>query len=294
MTAAIYAARSNLKAVIVERQVCGGLVNSTYVIENYPSHISINGMKLMERVHEQVLHLGVEVDQVAEVEALDLTGDQKWVETDEHVYRAPAVILATGSEPIRLPHLDHCDQVHYCSICDGPAYRGKRVIAIGGGNSGFDEALYLVAIGVEQVTIVEMMDRCAADEITQEKVARKTNVEVLVQSKVSELAIQRGRLNAVVVTNAYTGETRRIPAEGIFVFIGHRPNTTMIEGVIDLTARGYIPVDPDMATNLPGVFAAGDVIDKKYRQITTAMGDGTVAALSAAEYLRRTAAGRGD
>ncbi|NQU65282.1 MAG: FAD-dependent oxidoreductase, partial [SAR324 cluster bacterium] len=149
MTAAIYAARANLKPVIVERMVCGGLVNSTYEVQNFPSQISINGMALMEMVQEQVLNLGVHIEQVAVIEAMDLISDTKTVTTEDEKYSAPAVILATGRDPIRLAHLDDCEQIHYCSICDGPAYKGKRAIVIGGGNSAFDESQYLISLGIE-------------------------------------------------------------------------------------------------------------------------------------------------
>ncbi|MBI4763652.1 MAG: FAD-dependent oxidoreductase [Deltaproteobacteria bacterium] len=287
MTAAIYAARANLKTAIVERQVCGGLVNSTYVIENFPSYVSINGMQLMEKVHEQVLHLGVQVEQVAEIMDLNLEGVLKRVETDERLYQAPALILATGCDPIRVPHLDHCEQVHYCSICDGPAYKGKRVVVVGGGNSGFDETLYLLSLGIESVTIVELMDKCLADPITQESVAWRSNVEVCLQTRMKEIFMEGGCLSSAQLENTYTGKIRTIPVEGIFVFIGQRPNTGLFADKVRLSERGYILADQDMQTNLPGVFAAGDVVEKRYRQIPTAMSDGAVAALSAGAFLRQ-------
>ena len=286
MTAAIYAARANLKAAIIERHVCGGLVNSTYVIENFPSYVSINGMKLMEKVHEQVLHLGVDVEQVAEIEELDIDGDLKTVETDEHVYKAPVVILATGCDPIRLSHLDHCEQVHYCAICDGPTYKSKRIIVVGGGNSGFDETLYLLSLGVKSVSIVELLDRCMADQMTQDQVSQYNKVEVCVQTKVTEIILENGKMTAALLENTYTGVTRQIPAEGIFIFIGQKPNTDQFAETIELSEQGFIVTDEEMRTNLPGVFAAGDVVAKHYRQIPTAMSDGTIAALAAGAYLR--------
>lgn len=287
MTAAIYAARANLKAAIIERQVCGGLVNSTYVIENFPSYVSINGMKLMEKVHEQVLHLGVDVEQVAEIEGLSLDGDHKIVETDESLYQAPAVILATGCDPIRLPHLEHCEQVHYCAICDGPAYKGKPVIVVGGGNSGFDETLYLLSLGIESVSIIEMLERCMADQMTQDQVSAHENVEISVQTKVKEIVLENGKMTAALLENTYTGVTQQIPAEGMFLFIGQKPNTDQFADTINLSEQGFILTDEDMRTNLPGVFAAGDVVEKHYRQIPTAMGDGAVSALAAGTYLRQ-------
>lgn len=287
MTSAIYAARANRKAVIVERHVCGGLVNSTYTVENFPSYISVNGMKLMEKVHEQVLNLGVSVEQVAEIEELDLKNPIKTVETDECVYTAPVVILATGCDPIRLPHLDNCEQIHYCSICDGPAYKGKKVIVVGGGNSGFDETLYLLSLGVEEVIVVELLDKCIADKTTQKEVSGHENVNIYTQTQIKEIDVETGKLKSASLENSYTGEITKIAVDGIFVFIGQRPNTEMFSDAITLSDQGYIKTDRDMVTNLPGVFAAGDVVEKRYRQISTAMSDGTVAALSAGAYLRR-------
>jgi thioredoxin reductase (NADPH) len=285
MTAAIYAARANLKVAVVERQICGGLVNSTHVIENFPSYKSIHGMELMEKVQDQILELGVHVEQVAEIASLKLGNRLKTVETDEFIYTAPAVILATGREPIRLTHLDECEQVHYCSICDGPAYKGKRVIVIGGGNAGFDETLYLLSLGVQHATIVEMMDNCAADQATQEEIAGRENTEVLTGTQVKEIQQPNGRLATASLEHIQEGGLDSVPVDGLFVFVGQRPNTEMFDGSVDLSPNGYILADGDMKTNLPGVFAAGDVVEKKYRQITTAMSDGTIAALSAGAFL---------
>ena len=285
MTAAIYAARANLKVAVVERQICGGLVNSTHEIENFPSYKSIHGMELMEKVQDQILELGVHVEQVAEIASLKLGNRLKTVETDEFIYTAPAVILATGREPIRLTHLDECEQVHYCSICDGPAYKGKRVIVIGGGNAGFDETLYLLSLGVQHATIVEMMDNCAADQATQEEIAGRENTEVLTGTQVKEIQQPNGRLATASLEHIQEGGLDSVPVDGLFVFVGQRPNTEMFDGSVDLSPNGYILADGDMKTNLPGVFAAGDVVEKKYRQITTAMSDGTIAALSAGAFL---------
>ena len=285
MTAAIYAARANLKAAIIERQICGGLVNSTHVIENFPSYKSIHGMELMEKVQEQIVDLGVHVEQVAEIESLTLDTDKKSVETDECIYTAPTAILATGREPIRLSHLEECEQVHYCSICDGPAYKGKPVIVIGGGNAGFDETLYLLSLGVQQVTIVELLDHCVADQATQEEINRWDNVEVITRTQVNEIQLKENRLISASLENVQSNDVNTVPVDGIFVFIGQRPNTEMFQDVVQLSDQGYVLTDSDMKTNLPGVFAAGDVVEKKYRQITTAMSDGTIAALSAGAFL---------
>jgi len=286
MTAAIYAARANLKPVIVERMVCGGLVNSTYEVQNFPSQISINGMALMEMVQEQVLNLGVHIEQVAVIEAMDLISDTKTVITEDEKYSAPAVILATGRDPIRLVHLDDCEQVHYCSICDGPSYKGKRVIVIGGGNSAFDESQYLISLGIEHITITEMMDRCIADQATQNSLIESEKADIRVKTTVKDIIVENGKLSAAVLEDLTNGATETVLIDGIFVFIGQKPNTDLFGDVIKLSEKGYILADQDMQTNISGVFAAGDIVDKKYRQITTAMNDGTISALSAEAFLR--------
>ncbi len=285
MTAAIYTARANLSTAIVEQEVCGGLVNSTHVVENFPSYKSINGMELMEKTLEQVEDLGVEVEQVAEINSVQLEGDTKVIETEDTIYSGRAIILSTGRVPTPLPMETDCEQIHYCSVCDGTAYKGKKVLIVGGGNSGFDEALYLLSLGVEQITIIEMMDRFFASEITRDKVVDKPEITARTSTKIKEL-VEDGRLKEVVLENIETGETDTLDVDGIFVFIGQKPNTGMFKDTIKLDEQGYILAGENMETNLKGVYSAGDVNRKAYRQITTAMADGTVAALSIEKTIR--------
>jgi len=285
MTAAIYTARANLSTAIIEKEVCGGLVNSTHVVENFPSYPSINGMELMEKTLEQVEALGVEVEQVAEINSLKLTEEIKTVETEEGIYNGKAIILATGRVPIPLPMETDCEQIHYCSVCDGTAYKGKKVLIVGGGNSGFDEALYLLSLGVEKITIIEMMERFFASQTTQDKVADKAQIRARTSTRIKEL-VEEGKLKGVILENTDSGETESLDVDGIFVFIGQKPNTELFADTVFLDKAGYIVAGDSMETNLKGVFSAGDVNQKAYRQITTAMADGTIAALSVEKYLR--------
>lgn len=284
MTAAIYAARANRRTAIVEAEICGGLVNYTHVIENFPSHKRIHGMELMELVVDQVESLGVEMEQVAEVLGLSLDGPVKSIETDEISYRAPAMILATGRKPIRLPLKTDCREIHYCAICEGSAYRGKRLVMVGGGNSGVDEALYLISGGVEELTIIDLLPQFPAAPAALQELLAHDNVTARPGTGLRDLK-GRDRLEAVVLEEVATGRTWEQAADGVFVYLGQRPSTEMFQGVVQLDEDGYIPVNRDMETNLPGVFAAGDVVPKRYRQITTAMADGTIAALNADKYL---------
>ena len=286
MTAAIYAARSNLSVCILEEEVCGGLVNWTYSVENVPSYIEINGMTLMTKCREHVDSLGVKIFEVDAVTSVDLSSNIKKVTTAEgETFSAPVVIIATGRKPLPLPVETDWQNVHYCSICDGTAYKGKDVLVVGGGNSGFDESLYLAGLGVKLIQVVEFFPKCIAAETTQEKASQTGIISVRVSTQIINVAEAEHGKGLVTLKNMETEETDSVLVDGIFCFIGQKPNTKIFEGLLDME-KGYIKVTPDMETTLPGVYAAGDVTVKKYRQITTAMGDGTIAALEAVKYLR--------
>ena len=285
MTAAIFAARANLNTALIEETLCGGLANWTNTVENFPSQISINGMELMELVSKQMENLGVEVDQAAVVERIDLAGSVKAVETWEAIYEGKAIILATGRQPIRLKLETNCERIHYCSVCDGSAYAGKKVLVIGGGNSGFDESLYLLSLGVSEIVMVEALENCCASEITQAKLRSHRNVSIRTDTCVTAIA-QDGNCCRVTLENQKSQENNTICVDGIFSFIGQYANTHMFRGMIDLDDNGYILTGPHRETNVPGVYAAGDVVHKDYRYLTTAMADGTIAALAAAKHLR--------
>ena len=285
MTAAIFAARANLKTAIVEEKICGGLANWTNCVENFPSHVSINGMELMERVLAQVQNLGVDVDQAAEVVRLDLIGPFKTVETGEYLYTGKAIILATGRQPVRLKVETDCDRIHYCSVCDGSAYVGKKVLVVGGGNSGFDESLYLLSLGVAEIIMVEALDSCCASEATKAKLRSYGNVEIRTRTCVAAVA-NEGKGCQVTLKNLGCGAPEGLYVDGVFVFIGQKANTDLFHGQVDLDADHYVITGPNKETNVLGVFAAGDVVQKSYRYLTTAMADGTIAALAADKYIR--------
>lgn len=168
MTAALYAKRANLRVALLETNVTGGLINSAYTVENFPSYPEIHGMELMENMRRHIGQLGVNVEEILEIAGLELEGDEKIVRgEDGAVWKAPALILATGRKPIPLDVPTECDQIHFCAICDGAPYEGRRVLVVGGGNSAFNEGLYLLNLGVAQLTVVEIMDSFFAAESTQ-------------------------------------------------------------------------------------------------------------------------------
>lgn len=284
MTAAIYAARANMRVLILDENACGGLVNWTKVVENMPSYQSIGGMELTERIQEQVESLGVDVEEAACIDSLDLAAEPKMVEADDETYTATAVILATGRKPVPLDVAGECEQVHYCAICDGKPYVGKRVLVVGGGNSGFDESLALLDLGISELVLVEKMDRFSAAQAAQDQLSARANACAMHSTEVVALSYDQA-LQSVTLRNTATGEETEREFDGIFVFMGQTPSTGMFENQIPLDEAGYILTDELMATLIPGVYAVGDVRQKKYRQITTALADGTVAALEAERFI---------
>ena len=286
MTAALYAVRAKLDTVVLESNVTGGLVNSTYTVENFPSWPSIHGMELMEKMRAQIDELGVTVEEVCEVESLELDGQWKKVVTDSAEYRCKAVILATGRVPLELDTPTQAQEVHHCAICDGAAYAGRHVLVVGGGNSAFDESLYLLASGIEHITLVEAMPRYFAAESTQEQLFSSGRVDGFVSTKVVDLIVKDGVLTGALLENSESGRRWTVDVAGVFVFLGQKPNNSLFKDILPLTKQGYIKASELMETGIPGVFSAGDINDKAFRQITTAVADGTIAALSAERYIR--------
>ena len=213
------------------------------------------------------------------------------METIDETYTGRAIILATGREPVKLDIDTDCEEIHYCSVCDGSHYKGKRVLVVGGGNSGFDESLYLLSLDVARLTLIEIADHFFAAPSCQARVHKDDRVDTRTSTRIKEILTDtNAKLSGVVLENVDTGKTDRVDIDGIFVYMGQKPSTGMFRGAIELDNDGYIFTDQGMATNIPGVYAAGDVVRKVYRQITTAMSDGTIAALEATKYIREQAA----
>lgn len=286
MTAAIYAARASLSVCIIEKEVCGGLVNWTHTVENMPSHKSIHGMDLMALCRDQADALGVDIAEISEAGSVELAGPVKKVRpATGEIFTGKAVILATGRKPVQLPVQTDFENVHYCSICDGTAYKGKDVLVVGGGNSGFDESLYLAGLGVRSIHIIEVFPACIAAMSVQERARETGLVRVSCNTRLTSLEPLPSGCGLAALLNSESGEESREEFDGVFCFIGQKPNTKIFEGLLEMD-RGYIVTDENMGTKIPGVFAAGDVRSKKYRQITTAMGDGTIAAMEAEYFIR--------
>src|SRR5689334_2653832 len=291
-TAAIYAARAGLSPIVIQGIQPGGQLTTTTDVENYPGFRDvIQGPWLMEEMQAQAEHVGTKVvwDHITSVDLgrrpFVLKGDSG---TEYHV---DALVIATGAQAkwLNLPSEEHMKGrgASACATCDGFFYRGKKVAVIGGGNTAVEEALYLTNHS-HDVTLIHRRDSLRAEKILQDRLFANEKIRVIWDSEVVEF-VGGGEPEALVgldIRNKRTGETSRVEVEGAFVAIGHSPATELFEGKLDLDEDGYINVEAGTTkTNIPGVFACGDVMDKIYRQAVTAAGTGCMAALDAEKYL---------
>ena len=290
LTAALYMAREGLDVLVIEKAGLGGQVGTTQTLDNFPGfHEGISGAEFAERLVMQARRFGVEIMQAQEVSALRQNGNYWEVDTsDGQCYCTRAVLLATGAHYRRLgiPGEDELIgiNVHFCATCDGAFYKGKKLLVIGGGNSGFEEGLFLTKFA-SQVDIVEFMPEVKASQILQEKVAEQPNMTVTVNHAVKELR-GKNKLQAVVVEDRATGERKEWNYDGVFVFIGLAPNSDLLKGLAEVDKFGFIVTDKSMMTSQPGLFAAGDVRASSTKQAASATGEGATAAVMIRQYLK--------
>ncbi|SEC15388.1 thioredoxin reductase (NADPH) [Rhizobiales bacterium GAS191] len=294
-TAAIYGARALLKPILVSGIQEGGQMTITTDVENYPGFADvIQGPWLMEQMRAQAAHVGTKLvsDQIV---SADLRSRPFRLKGDSgDTYTADALIIATGAQAkwLGLPSEERFKGfgVSACATCDGFFFRGKQVLVVGGGNSAVEEALYLSNIA-SKVTLVHRRDRFRAERILQERLFGRANVEILFEHVLDEVA---GRTEPLAVTEvtlrqARSGAKTRLKVDGVFIAIGHTPAVELFKDQLRMTASGYIATEPgSTATSIPGVFAAGDVTDERYRQAVTAAGLGCMAALDAEKWLVAT------
>lgn len=289
LTAAIYAARSGLGVAVVEKQVPGGQIAYTHQLENYPGFAEgISGGEFSEQLKEQAERFGAKVIS-DEIVSVDFAQESKKAVGRAQQYEARAVILAMGAAPRKLGLAGEDDMVgaglSYCATCDGAFFRGRDTIVIGGGDTAFEDALYLCDIA-KSVTLVHRRQEFRAQEYLINKARGKENLTMLLGYRPKALEGVLG-FEAVVLEHAETGEEKRLAADGLFVAIGRIPDTGILQGQMALDKAGYIPSPEDTKTEIPGVFAAGDVRAKALRQVATAVSDGAVAAEQAREFLNR-------
>lgn len=286
-TAALYGARAGLDVLIIERLSAGGQMNLTGQIDNYPGFPEgVDGFQLSYNMQQQAERFGAKT-KYAEVLELQLEGEEKSVRTNEGTYLAKTVVISTGANPRQLGVERENEMigrgVGYCAHCDGGFYRGKRVVVVGGGNSAVAEALYLSRIAKE-VILVHRRDTLRATQIYLKPLQEASNIRILWDSEVAEL-LGDEVLSEVKIRNLKTGEVQLLEAQGLFVSIGRKPATDLVKDQLTLDGAGYIMAGEDTKTNIPGVYAVGDVRTKELRQIVTAVADGAMAAHVAEQFL---------
>ena len=286
-TAALYAARAGLNVMLIERLSAGGQMNLTGQIDNYPGFPEgVDGFQLSYNMQQQAERFGAKT-KYAEVLKLELEGELKSVQTNEGIYKAKTVVISTGANPRQLGVERENEMigrgVGYCAHCDGMFYRGKSVVVVGGGNSAVAEALYLSRIAKE-VILVHRRDTLRATQIYHKPLQEASNIRFVWNSEVVEL-LGEDVLSGVKVKNLKNGEVEQLDVQGRFVSIGRKPATDLVKEQLTLDDAGYIMAGEKTETNLPGVYAVGDVRVKELRQIVTAVADGAMAAHMAEQYL---------
>ncbi|HIE03449.1 MAG TPA: thioredoxin-disulfide reductase [Candidatus Latescibacteria bacterium] len=287
LTAGIYAKRAGLDTVLLERTVPGGQAALTELIENYPGFPEgISGAELVRRFEEQARKFGLEI-LTAEAERVELEGEWKIVRTDSGELRARALIVATGAQPKKLgvPGEEELTGrgVSYCATCDGPMFRDKVVAVVGGGDTAVQEGIYLTRFA-KKVYLIHRRDKLRAARILQERLFKQEKVETIWDTVVKEIEGDRN-VEALRLHNLRTDEVSRLEVDGVFIFVGTRPNSEFMKGVVELDEGGYIVTRSRTETSVPGIFAAGDVQDSIFHQVSTAVGCGAQAAMMAERYL---------
>jgi len=290
LAAGIYAVRSGLKTLILEEKLPGGTISDASIVVNYPGFAEINGGELAEKMTSHCRKVGAIIHDLEPVTELELTGEKKIVKTLKASYEAKAVIFSTGSHykevGVKGEKEFRGKGVSYCGVCDGPFFKGKRVLVIGGGNSACITTLYLSGLASE-VIVTHRRKAFRAEESLVTDISSKSNVTILWNTEVQEIKGDK-QVKAVTLIDNTTGKTSELAVNAVFVQVGEAPNSQLAKAAgIETDEHGYIKVDMSQRTNLSGVFAAGDVTDQPIKQVGTAVGQGITAALEAYSFIRR-------
>jgi thioredoxin reductase (NADPH) len=290
MTAGLYAGRAMLKTTVLERGAPGGELLNTEMIEDYPGFERIDGWDLAQKFASHADKFGANI-QNANVQRVKRTADGMFETFTDNgdVYRSPTVILTAGGTPVKLGvpgEAQYCGKgVSYCAVCDGALFKQHTIAVVGGGDAACEEADYLTRFA-EKVYLIHRRNEFRASKIIQKRVFENPKIEVIWDTQVDEVhGDDKGLVKALTLRNVNTRETSTLAVTGLFVFIGFKPNTGIIADHVDHDASGYLITDWHMQTSIPGLFAAGDVRVQLTRQVTTAVGDGTTAAIAAEKYL---------
>lgn len=287
LTAGIYASRARLSTLLIEKAMPGGQLMMCENIENFPGYAGGSGIDLSTTMREQAEKFGMET-LYAEVERLDLLGLEKviWT-TDKQEIRAKTVIICLGAKPRRLNVPGEAEflgrGVSYCAVCDGAFFKDKRLVVVGGGDTAVEDSVFLTKYA-SSVHLVHRRDKLRAQRIIQERALSNPVIKVTWNSVVKRIGGNES-VEHVILENVLTKQTTKLAVDGVFILVGTEPNTKILEGQVELDEHGYIITDENMRTNVPGVFAAGDVRRKLLRQIVTACADGAIAATAAEKYI---------
>jgi thioredoxin reductase (NADPH) len=287
LTAGLYTSRANLSTILFEKLVSGGQIASTGLVENYPGFTEgILGPEIAQKMEAQALRYGTQIV-YEEVRGLSRKGDIFEAVSAEASYVARTVILATGASfrKIGVPNEDDLTGkgVSYCATCDGAFFKGKKVIVVGGGDSALQEGIFLTRFA-ERVIIIHRRDKLRASPILQARAKMNSKISFIWDTVVDRIEGDR-KVEAVLLKNVKTGGLQKIAADGVFVFIGHNPNSGFLKNFVNLDEKGYVAADISHAASVPGVFAAGEVRKGAVRQLVSACGEGCAAALAAQDFL---------
>jgi thioredoxin reductase (NADPH) len=290
LAAGIYGARSGLKTLIIEEKMAGGTTSDAPVVENYPGFSQVGGAELAEKMALHCRKTGAIIHELETVTGLDLKGERKIVKTSKAIYEANALIIATGSHYREIGVAGEKEfrgrGVSYCGVCDGPLFKGKRVLVVGGGNSAAITTLYLSGIAAE-VMVTHRRNAFRAEEALVKDIASKKNVQIFWNTEIVEIKGEK-LVNKVVLFDNKTEKTAELAVDAVFVQIGEAPNNQLArEAGVEVDEHGYIRIDMFQRTNILGVYAAGDVTNHPVKQVGTAVGQGITAALEAYGHIRR-------
>ena len=289
LTAGIYTSRAKMSTLILNEGAVGGQMVLTEEIANYPGVETVKGYELANTMKNQAKSFGCKIKSNIKISKYKFDGDIKEIELiDGRSFKSKTVILTPGGRPRSLniegEETFKGKGISYCATCDGDFFTGKKVVVVGGGNSALEEAVALTNYATK-VTIVHQFDKFQAFEHAIQEATKNPKINFVMESELRGF-YGNGQLNNVSIEHLPTGKISEMQTDGTFIFVGYQPNTESIAGLVNLNDRNEILVDREMKTNIKGVFAAGDCINKRYRQVTTAVAEGTIAALSASEYLR--------
>ncbi len=297
MCAGLYAGRSMLKAVVLERGFPGGELLNTELVEDYIGFESILGHELATRFQSHAEKFGAEIRTSTPVESVRRAGDGTFETTVENgdVYRSPAVIVTAGGTPVKLEvpgEFEYAGKgVSYCAICDGAFYKGHTIIVVGGGDAALEEADFLTRYA-QKVFLVHRRDTFRASRLIQQRTFANPKIEVITDTVVEEIAGRDGLMTHARLRDVRSGAVRDLEATGIFIFVGFKPNSGIVKDHVRHDASGYLITDANMQTSIPGLFAAGDLRAQLTRQVTTAVGDATTAAIAVEKYLTARKSGQ--